>query len=1128
MKVFSKKGDHRPKRHHDFTPKDTTTTASKPADRKPECCPGSIIADKERPVWLEERPAWLDKYQSFANSAEKMAGEKRIEEVHKQAGALITNLSDIKKSAQDHFEYEPIPAYDAKSHNKDAHERALQQKHQEWLRNESYAWVAQHNIEQIDPYSFMNTKEFKDYRDAIQDLANKSEGNKMSGKEEKNILSLLEKLYRHSMTENTNALRDLSEAHIIMDNVHKGRGSINGVYMDFREIKSIGRSKDGNVLIEFRQDNAEITVKDEFGTDLPWTKRFAAGTYTSQSGSIKIEIPGNKCDGKERTECIIHHYDADGKETGTQTCSTKDLKKIQVIYHGKDAGKVEQSVVLEFKTMPDGNVPLNQKFSYDKLQNAFRINLRTGMLIMQDGQFSIPVNKLDFLETQTDPENGIVFYTNKEHRPIPLEILGSLNTHFKPIQVLRSKASNQADSMRKNMLDFLQAAQRTNDPTQIADAFAQLDSARAYFDTYKANIVKEIQHVPANEKALALMREQQKFDSIQSDFRDVRDNYESAKELTKASNKETHSLIKGVLTEKFNKMIRNRQVNQDVMNEIRNNVYKAFGLDDGKEYTIEGLSTFKMTELAQEYEKHISKIKDLTEDDKENIEKYINAENNALKDTDERKSIREYIKSANKTISDLSAEDQIIIRKHAEAYINADKQAIEEINEDQRDLVKTHARAYIEAEKSVIGDLSEDQQEMVRTHAIYYITNADSIEDNKKAILKNYASKYIEAEKGVIGGLNEDQQKILRKHARVYITKVDRTMAGLNLNKRQQKLIRERAIAYRDAEGKAKKVLNLTEESISAYIIETYNAIKHLSEDDKQHVQNHLKDIDHIKYAKDIENSVNTKGDVYLKNDIYLIKASNSANSLEAIRAIANLDPKVDYIDDPDKSTLKGQRQTSENTMFEHLTKAADRAKCNPNLIWLPLYQAMFVRQRRLNSLKHVENALSATTTDDIKKHLQKLIDQPSLKVSEIGEEFYEKQADNLETRLNKLVEDGLKKDYSPAEYQKRATDLIQMTSTLAYQHLLDAFKHDPEALRDLKARRVDILLKMSDQSSAALNTALRLRNFEQQKGLMFKMMTWEIYIMSLSMGQMRLQQFEGRIGNIFHRLMSEVFNTGL
>ena len=43
------------------------------------------------------------------------------------------------------------------------------------------------------------------------------------------------------------------------------------------------------------------------------------------------------------------------------------------------------------------------------------------------------------------------------------------------------------------------------------------------------------------------MRERQKFDSIQSDVRDVRDNDESAKELTNASNKETCSLIKGVI-----------------------------------------------------------------------------------------------------------------------------------------------------------------------------------------------------------------------------------------------------------------------------------------------------------------------------------------------------------------------------------------------------------------------------------------------------------------------------------------------------------------------------------------------------------------------------------------------------
>ena len=188
----------------------------------------------------------------------------------------------------------------------------------------------------------------------------------------------------------------------------------------------------------------------------------------------------------------------------------------------------------------------------------------------------------------------------------------------------------------------------------------------------------------------------------------------------------------------------------------------------------------------------------------------------------------------------------------------------------------------------------------------------------------------------------------------------------------------------------------------------------------------------------------------------------------------------------------------------------------------------MFIRRRRFNSLKNVKDALTSNDPQKVMKNLKQLLDQPSLKVQDIGEEFYGKEVKTLETQLEELIKDGLDKKYSPAEYQKRATDLIQMTSTLAYQRLLENFKYDPEAVRDLKARRVDIMLKMSDQSSAALNTALRLRNFEQQKGLMFKMMMWEIYIMTLSMGEMRLQQFEGRIGNVFHRCMSEIFNTGL
>ncbi len=87
-----------------------------------------------------------------------------------------------------------------------------------------------------------------------------------------------------------------------MDNTKKGCGTINGVYMDFREIKSIGLSKNGNVLIEFRQDITKITVQDEYGKDNPWIKRFAEGEYRSKGGRIKIEIPGNKCNGKERDQ----------------------------------------------------------------------------------------------------------------------------------------------------------------------------------------------------------------------------------------------------------------------------------------------------------------------------------------------------------------------------------------------------------------------------------------------------------------------------------------------------------------------------------------------------------------------------------------------------------------------------------------------------------------------------------------------------------------------------------------------------------------------------------------------------------------------------------------------------------
>ena len=101
------------------------------------------------------------------------------------------------------------------------------------------------------------------------------------------------------------------------------------------------------------------------------------------------------------------------------------------------------------------------------------------MLIMQDGQFTIPLNMLDLTETSTDKEKGPMFRTDKEWRPIPIEIIGNLNTHFKSMQGLRSEANTQAHNMETKMLDLLDAARLTNNPNAIADAFEVLDNARS-------------------------------------------------------------------------------------------------------------------------------------------------------------------------------------------------------------------------------------------------------------------------------------------------------------------------------------------------------------------------------------------------------------------------------------------------------------------------------------------------------------------------------------------------------------------------------------------------------------------------------------------------------------------------
>ncbi len=282
-------------------------------------------------------------------------------------------------------------------------------------------------------------------------------------------------------------------------------------------------------------------------------------------------------------------------------------------------------------------------------------------------------------------------------------------------------------------------------------------------------------------------------------------------------------------------------------------------------------------------------------------------------------------------------------------------------------------------------------------------------------------------------------------------------------------------------------------------------------------------------YVKDIEEFVHGKDDIYLKNEIDLIKANYSTDPDEIIEALRLKQGK--FFNNP--KNLEERRQNYEYLMVSHLEKATTtaRAEGNPELILAPLSDIMSIRQHRLNTLACIEKILNPSSDDpeaDISINIKKLADQRSFKISELKDDVCNKKLDDIEAKLDKLIKDNALKKQDPVEYAKRSTELVHQTATLAYQRLVEAFANDPDALRDLDARRVDIMLKMSDQASAAYNTALRLRFFDKQEGLLFKMMWWEIYLTTFSTGSMKLNQFEARIGNVFHKFMSEVFNAGL
>ena len=64
---------------------------------------------------------------------------------------------------------------------------------------------------------------------------------------------------------------------------------------------------------------------------------------------------------KRETKCIIHRYDANGNKIDTRTYPIEDLRRMNVKYHGKEQGGVEQAINLEFKSRLSGEISLQNR-----------------------------------------------------------------------------------------------------------------------------------------------------------------------------------------------------------------------------------------------------------------------------------------------------------------------------------------------------------------------------------------------------------------------------------------------------------------------------------------------------------------------------------------------------------------------------------------------------------------------------------------------------------------------------------------------------------------------------------------------------------------------------------------------
>ncbi|HEY4032767.1 MAG TPA: hypothetical protein VGL94_02245 [Ktedonobacteraceae bacterium] len=283
-------------------------------------------------------------------------------------------------------------------------------------------------------------------------------------------------------------------------------------------------------------------------------------------------------------------------------------------------------------------------------------------------------------------------------------------------------------------------------------------------------------------------------------------------------------------------------------------------------------------------------------------------------------------------------------------------------------------------------------------------------------------------------------------------------------------------------------------------------------------------------YLQDMQDYIRKTEDIYLINEMLVIEAEKHGNNLDQVFNLLR-DVKSDTRS-LNRSSDNGLDRLREDCEFD-LANYFDKAIASlPNAGFdeiIHSYIAM-AGQTRASRRKTLEDALEALNPYTPPADALKVINSnepdklpPSLEVVETKTtEDFDSHFDNT---LKHLVNDVALAQKDPARFAEISTELSWTGAIHTVEKLLrTAYDCDIELYREIRANERTLLKDLADQYQKNINTILQLKVFDDQKKLMFKMMMHELLVVLATNGNVQLRQFQNRIGNLFQRLIADLF----